>query len=143
MRTYNSSCDPLDRVQPTFVSVDSRTSEQRSTRWPNASTRPEQHRSFAPDIRMPPTLRNEMAKLLTDIINSPVSSKREHLPCRLDRNCRASTVSWHTPVPPTLPATIRSLGDAGGCLRSAIDVRCVGLQEAVHQRDIFLSVTKS
>jgi DNA-binding winged helix-turn-helix (wHTH) protein len=84
MRTHDSSCDILDRVQPTLVDTDPETSEQRSTRSPNSSTRPDQHRSFVPGKRMPPTLRNEMAELLADIIHSLVSSKLEKM---VDRMC--------------------------------------------------------
>jgi hypothetical protein len=42
---------------------------------PNSSIGPEQHRSLFPDKRTPPTLRNEMTELLTDVIHSLVSSK--------------------------------------------------------------------
>jgi DNA-binding winged helix-turn-helix (wHTH) protein len=84
MRTHDSSCDILDRVQPTLVDTDPETSEQRSTRSPNSSTRPDQHRNFVPGKRMPPTLRNEMAELLADIIHSLVSSKLEKM---VDRMC--------------------------------------------------------
>jgi hypothetical protein len=66
-------------MQPAFADIDPRTSEQRSTRSPNSSTRPEQHRSFVPGKRMPPTLRNEMAELLADIIHSLESSKLEKM----------------------------------------------------------------
>jgi DNA-binding winged helix-turn-helix (wHTH) protein len=70
-------------MQPAFADIDPRTSEQRSTRSPNSSTRPEQHRSFVPGKRMPPTLRNEMAELLADIIHSLVSSKLEKMVDRM------------------------------------------------------------
>jgi DNA-binding winged helix-turn-helix (wHTH) protein len=83
MRTHNGSCHTLDRMQPAFADIDPRTSEQRSTRSPNSSTRSEQHRSFVPGKRMPPTLRNEMAKLLADIIDSLVSSKLEKMGDRM------------------------------------------------------------
>ena len=83
MRTHHSSCDTLDRVQPAFADTNPRTSEQRSTRSPNSSTKPEQHRSFVAGKRMPPTLRNEMAELLADIIHSLVSSKLEKMVDRM------------------------------------------------------------
>ncbi|HEY0802447.1 MAG TPA: winged helix-turn-helix domain-containing protein [Steroidobacteraceae bacterium] len=45
----------------------------------DSSTRPEQRGSFVPGKRIPPTLRNEMAKLLADIIHSLMSSKLEKM----------------------------------------------------------------
>ena len=48
-------------------------------RLPNSSTRPEQHRSFVSGKRIPPTLQNEMAELLADIVLSLVSSKLEKM----------------------------------------------------------------
>ena len=79
MRTHNSSCDRLDWGQPAFADTDPRTSEQRSMRSPNSSTRPERHRSFVPGKRMPPTLRIKMLELLADIVHSLVSSKPEKM----------------------------------------------------------------
>jgi DNA-binding winged helix-turn-helix (wHTH) protein len=70
-------------MQPAFADIDPRTSERRSTRSPNSSTNPEQHRSFVAGKRMPPTLRNEMAELLADIIHSLVSSKLEKMVDRM------------------------------------------------------------
>jgi DNA-binding winged helix-turn-helix (wHTH) protein len=75
MRTHKSSCEALDRVQAAFADTDPRTAERRSTISSNSATRPEQDRSFAPGEQMPPTLRNELAKLLTDISHSLASSK--------------------------------------------------------------------
>jgi DNA-binding winged helix-turn-helix (wHTH) protein len=75
MRTHKSSCEALDRMQAAFADTDPRTSERRSTISSNSATRPEQDRSFAPGEQMPPTLRNELAKLLTDISGSLASSK--------------------------------------------------------------------
>ena len=83
MRAHNGSCHTLDRMQPAFADIDPRTSERRSTRSPNSSTNPEQHRSFVAGKRMPPTLRNEMAELLADIIHSLVSSKLEKMVDRM------------------------------------------------------------
>jgi DNA-binding winged helix-turn-helix (wHTH) protein len=70
-------------MQPAFADIDPGTSEQRSTRSLNSSTRPEQDRSFVPGKRMPPTLRNEMAELLADIIHSLESSKLEKMVDRI------------------------------------------------------------
>jgi DNA-binding winged helix-turn-helix (wHTH) protein len=70
-------------MQPAFADIDPRTSERRSTRSPNSSTKPEQHRSFVAGKRMPPTLRNEMAELLADIIRSLLSSKLEKMVDRM------------------------------------------------------------
>jgi len=75
MRTHKSSCEALDRMQAAFADTDPRTAERRSTISSNSATRPEQDRSFAPGEQMPPTLRNELAKLLTDISHSLASSK--------------------------------------------------------------------
>jgi DNA-binding winged helix-turn-helix (wHTH) protein len=75
MRTHNSSCEALDRMQAAFADTDPRTTERRSTISSNSATTPEQDRSFAPGEQMPPTLRNELAKLLTDIGQSLASSK--------------------------------------------------------------------
>jgi len=75
MRTHNSSCEALDRMQAAFADTDPRTTERRSTILSNSATTPEQDRSFAPGEQMPPTLRNELAKLLTDIGQSLASSK--------------------------------------------------------------------
>ena len=82
MRTHNSSCDRLDWGQPAFADTDPRTSEQRSMRSLNSSTRPEG--TFVPDKRMPPTFRSEMAELLADIIHSRVSGKLEKMVDRMD-----------------------------------------------------------
>jgi hypothetical protein len=79
MRTDNSSCDTLDRIQPGFADTDPRTPERRSTRSSNSSTRSEQHRSFVPGEQMPPTLGNEMAEFLADIVHSLVSSKLKRM----------------------------------------------------------------
>jgi DNA-binding winged helix-turn-helix (wHTH) protein len=68
MRTHKNSCEALDRMQA--ADTDSRIAERRSTISSNSATRPEQDRSFAPGEQMPPTLRNELAKLLTDISHS-------------------------------------------------------------------------
>jgi DNA-binding winged helix-turn-helix (wHTH) protein len=73
MRTHKSSCEALDRMQAAFADTDPRTAERRSTISSNSATRPEQDRSFAPGEQMP--LRNELAKLLTDISHSLASSK--------------------------------------------------------------------
>jgi DNA-binding winged helix-turn-helix (wHTH) protein len=81
MTTHDSNRD--DRVQTAFADTDLRTSEQRSTRSPQPSTRPVQHRRFVPGKRMPPTLRNEMVELLTDIIRSLVSDKLEKMVDRM------------------------------------------------------------
>jgi DNA-binding winged helix-turn-helix (wHTH) protein len=70
MRTHKSSCEALDRMETAFADTDPRTAERRSTISPNSATRPEQDRSFAPGEQMPPTLRNELAKLLTDSLAS-------------------------------------------------------------------------
>jgi DNA-binding winged helix-turn-helix (wHTH) protein len=70
-------------MQPAFADIDPRTSEQRSTRSPNSSTRPEQHRSLVPGKLMPPALGNEMAKLLADIIDSLEWSKLEKIGDRI------------------------------------------------------------
>ena len=75
MRTHKSSCEALDRVQAAFADIDPRTAERRSTISSNSATRPEQDRSFAPGEQMPPTLRNALAKLLTDISHSLASSR--------------------------------------------------------------------
>ena len=75
MRTHKSSCEALDRMQAAFADTDPRTAERRSTISSNSATRPEQDRSFAPGEQMPPTLRNELAKLLTNISHSLASSK--------------------------------------------------------------------
>ena len=83
MRTHNSSCDTLDRMQPAFADTDPGTSEQRSLRSPNSSTRPEQHQNFVRSKRIPPTLWNEMAELLADIIHSLVASKLEKMVDRM------------------------------------------------------------
>jgi hypothetical protein len=79
MRTDNSSCDTLDRIQPGFADTDPRTPERRSTRSSNSSTRSEQHRSFVPGEQMPPTLGNEMAEFPADIVHSLVSSKLKRM----------------------------------------------------------------
>ena len=52
-------------------------------RSPNSSTRPEQDWSFVPGKRMQPTLRDEMAELLADIVHSLVSSKLEKMVDRM------------------------------------------------------------
>lgn len=52
-------------------------------RSPNSSTGPEQHWSFVPGKRMPPTLRDEMAELLADIVHSLVLSKLEKMVDRM------------------------------------------------------------
>jgi DNA-binding winged helix-turn-helix (wHTH) protein len=70
MRTHKSSREALDRMQAAFADTDPRTAERRSTISSNSAARPEQDRSFAPGEQMPPTLRNELAKLLTDISHS-------------------------------------------------------------------------
>ena len=82
MRTHIRSCDTLDRMQPAFADTDPGPSEQRSMRSPNSSIRPEQHRRFVPGKRIP-TLRDEMAELLTDIIHSLVSNKLEKMVDRM------------------------------------------------------------
>jgi DNA-binding winged helix-turn-helix (wHTH) protein len=48
-------------------------------RLPASSTGPEQHRSFVSGKRIPPTLQNEMAELLADVVHSLVSSKLEKM----------------------------------------------------------------
>ena len=83
MRTHNSSCDTLDRMHPAFADTDPGTSEQRSLRSPNSSTRPEQHQNFVRSKQIPPTLWNEMAELLADIIHSLVASKLEKMVDRM------------------------------------------------------------
>jgi DNA-binding winged helix-turn-helix (wHTH) protein len=93
-------------MQPAFADIDPRTSGQRSTRLPNSSTKPEQHRSFVRSKRMPPTLRNEMAELLADIINSLVSSKLERMVDRM----RGSSLRRGE------PRAIAELGSIGDCL---------------------------
>jgi DNA-binding winged helix-turn-helix (wHTH) protein len=75
MRTHKSSCGALDRMRAAFADTDPRTAERRSTISSNSATRPEQDRSFAPGEQMPPALRSELAKLLTDISHSLASSK--------------------------------------------------------------------
>jgi DNA-binding winged helix-turn-helix (wHTH) protein len=70
MRTNKSSCEVLDRMQAVFADTDPMTAVRRSTISSNSATRPEQARSFAPSEQMPPTLRNELAKLLTDSLAS-------------------------------------------------------------------------
>jgi hypothetical protein len=62
-------------MQAAFADIDPRTAERRSTISSNSATRPEQDRNFAPGEQMPPTLRNELAKLLTNISHSLASSK--------------------------------------------------------------------
>jgi hypothetical protein len=54
-------------------------------RSPNSPTRPEQeqHWTFVPGKRMPPTLRDEMAVLLADIVHSLVSIKLEKIVDRM------------------------------------------------------------
>ena len=52
-------------------------------RSPNSPTRLEQHWTFVPGKRMPPTLRDEMAELLADIVHSLVSSKLEKMVDRM------------------------------------------------------------
>jgi len=69
MRTHKSSRETLDRMQAAFADVDPRTAERRSTISSSSATRPEQGE------QMSPTLRNELAKLLTDISHSLASSK--------------------------------------------------------------------
>ena len=73
MRTHKSSCEALDRMQA--ADADPRTAERRSTISSNSATRPEQDRSFAPGEQMPPTLRNELAKLLTEISHSKMGDR--------------------------------------------------------------------
>jgi DNA-binding response OmpR family regulator len=72
-------------------------------RSPNSATRPEQHWSFVPGKRMPPTLRDETAALLADIVHSLVSSKLEKM---VDRMRRSSL--WRD-----RPLAIVELGSSG------------------------------
>jgi DNA-binding winged helix-turn-helix (wHTH) protein len=69
MRNHKSSRETLDRMKVAFADADPRTAERRSTISSSSATRPEQGE------QMSPTLRNELAKLLTDISHSLASSK--------------------------------------------------------------------
>jgi DNA-binding winged helix-turn-helix (wHTH) protein len=63
-------------------------------RLPASSTRPEQHRSFVSGKSIPPTLQNEMAELLADVVHSLVSSKLEKM---IDR-MRGSSLQREEPL---------------------------------------------
>src|ERR1700722_6587402 len=94
MRTHKSSCEALDRMQAAFADTDPRTAERRSTISSNSATRPEQERTFAPGEPMPPTLRNELTKLLTDISHSLASSKLG----KMDDRMRGSSTPCNEPL---------------------------------------------
>jgi DNA-binding response OmpR family regulator len=74
MRTHSSSRHTPDRTDPVFVGADSRTAEPRfaSIHLLSSSTRAGQHPSLVRSTWAPPTLRKEMAELLTDIDGLPV-----------------------------------------------------------------------
>jgi hypothetical protein len=74
----NAATHSIAYSRPSSI-PNSRISEQRSMRPPNSSIRPEQHGSFDPESRMPPTLRNEAAEMLADIMHSLASSKFENM----------------------------------------------------------------
>jgi hypothetical protein len=94
MRAHESSCEALDRMQAALTDTDPRTAERRSTISSNSATRPEQDRGFAPGEQMPPRLRNELAKLLTDISHSLASSKLGKMVDRM----RGSSTSRNEPL---------------------------------------------
>lgn len=68
MRTH-SSRDTLDRIDSALIDADSRTSSPKSAsvHLLQLSSRPGRHRCPAQSVHKPPTLRNEMAELPTDI----------------------------------------------------------------------------
>jgi hypothetical protein len=112
MRTHNGSCDTLDCVQPALADTDPKASEQQSMLSPKSFTRIEQHGSGIPGKRMPPTLRNEMAELLTDIIHSLVSSMLEKMADRM----RGSSLR------PDEPIVMVKLGSSGEPLARLLDL---------------------
>jgi DNA-binding winged helix-turn-helix (wHTH) protein len=101
MGTHKSSCEPLDRMQAAFADTDPRIAERRSTISSN-----EQDRSFAPGDQTPPTLRNELAKRLTDISHSPASSKLRKM---VDRVRGSSTPRNEPPAMVELVSSAESL----------------------------------
>jgi hypothetical protein len=71
-------CDTLDRVQPAIVDTEFKDFGAAVNAPAKFINRPEQHGSFDPESRMPPTLR-KAAEMLADIMHSLVSSKFENM----------------------------------------------------------------
>jgi DNA-binding winged helix-turn-helix (wHTH) protein len=72
MRTRSTSRNTPNRAEPVFVGAEPGISEPRSTHLPNPPTRRGRHRSLVWSTQNPPTPRNEVAELLTDVDGVPL-----------------------------------------------------------------------
>jgi DNA-binding winged helix-turn-helix (wHTH) protein len=123
MISYNSNRKVLDRTESGFAGTDSRPAEPRSVHLLNSSTRPRQHRSFARHTRMPATLRNGTAELLTDIDGLPVLFRIlvKDAPAEMQPDSGSNDADIHSLLSSTLEKMVDRM--RGSSLRSDVPAK--------------------
>ena len=123
MISYNSNRKTLNRTESGFAGTDSRPAEPRSVHLLNSSTRPGQHRRFARRTRMPTTLQNGTAELLTDIDGLPVLFRIlvKDVPAAMQPDSGSNDADIHSLLSSTLEKVVDRM--RGSSLRSDVPAK--------------------
>jgi hypothetical protein len=118
MRVHDTKGAPANRIGSAFVSADFIASEPSSIYSPNSLARPARHRHLVRGSQKPPTLRNGMVELLSDIDGLPILVRFlvKDIPVEMQADVVSKGPDIHALLSSTLEKMVDRMG--GSPLRS-------------------------